>query len=307
MKNNTGKKRKWLTYLIISLASFVISMVFIFLADALQIDVFYEVPRFIDKLAAVITYGMLTVSMLSFAAAIVYLIRSLTERATSKYVPPETSARKSNRKPQKVDRRALYDTDDVMQLGKGSQPMTWLYVGLFLCSLFPVGIFFLVRKMIEEKTRYYENGIRLTIFGGVVMALAVPALVIFFTQDTFETISILFAVPFSIGFLMVVSGLYFKHKGRINHDYMTILKIDRITRLDKIAQIMKTDYAHSEDVVQKLIDNNLLRDAYIYHRDKEVIIPDVSEKIAIKCRCCAATTVLYSQDERKCVYCGERL
>ena len=88
---------------------------------------------------------------------------------------------------------------------------------------------------------------------------------------------------------------------------MTILKIDRITRLDKIAQIMKTDYARSADVIQSLIDNGLLKNTYIYHRDKEVIISGISEKIACKCRCCGATTVLYGTDIRECVYCGERI
>ena len=153
----------------------------------------------------------------------------------------------------------------------------------------PVGTFLAIRKIFEEKTRYYENGIRLIIFGGFLMLLSAPMLYAFVGQDTFDPISLFFVVPTSLGLLMLLSGVYFKHKGKVNLDYMTILKIDRITRLDKIAQIMKTDYAHAADVIQGLIDNGLLKNAYIYHRDKEVIISGISEKIACKCRSCGAT------------------
>lgn len=79
-KKTTRKKQKWLICLIISLASELSSFVVMFLAEKLQIDMFYTAPRFIDKLFSAICYGLMTVSMLSFAAMIVYLVKLATKK-----------------------------------------------------------------------------------------------------------------------------------------------------------------------------------------------------------------------------------
>ena len=100
------------------------------------------------------------------------------------------------------------------------------------------------------------------------------------------------------------SGL---RRGRIADAYMKIITVDRVTAIREIAARMQTTYASAADNIQKLIDAGQLCNAYIYHRDGEVIVPGISRKQAWYCRSCGGTTVLYANDTRMCEYCGAAL
>ena len=275
-------------------------------AEILDLDL-NNPTRFLEKLFFGIFVVALMASMLFFAAMIVFIVKRLTSKTVDKYVPPQVSANAAASRPEKITSQMLYGKDDIMYLGNAAEPMTWLRVGVFLVFLCPMGVFLAIRKVIEEKTHYYENGQRLIIFGVIMMVLTAPMLYVPIKQDQFDPISLAFVIPLLLALLMLVFGFVFKHKGKVNNDYMILLKIDRITGLDEIARIMKTDYAHAAAVIQNLIDSDLLRDAYIYHKDRAVIIFGISEKIALKCKSCGATTVLYKTDKHECVYCGAEI
>lgn len=298
---------KWLRYLLFSIALIFIMCAFMMIGEEVFHLDFDNMSRLADKIYFDIFIVMMFVWIGINIALVVSVVKTLIARSASKYTPPELPAGNENRRLKIIDRRRLYDSDHVMQFGAQSTPMSWPYVALFLLIMCPIGVFLLIRKVIEEKSRYYENGISMIMLGSVATCFSLPSLLAFFTQETFEKISLFFLVPAFLGLSMIVSGLVFRNKGKTRDDYMIVLKLDQITRLDAIAQIMKTDYVHAADVIQGLIDDESLKGAYIYHKDREVIMPGISEKIAVRCRSCGATTVLYSTDKHECAYCGEVL
>ncbi len=307
MKNIIRKLPLWLWCLIGSIVLFLIAcLVMVVGAELLGLD-FNNAPRLADKLFVALWAILLTASMLLFAAMVVFVVKGFTARAGNGYTPPQTVSGSTSSRRKRAAAAELYDSAVEMQLGTDTAPMTWLRVGVLMVFFCPVGVFLAIRKTVEEKAFYYENGSRLIVFGVAAMILSAPLFRVFFGADAFDSMLLAFALPFLLGLLMLSFGLLIRHKGRVNNDYMTILKIDRITDLDRIAQLMKTDYTHAAAAVQNLINSDLLKNAYVYHRDREVIIPGISEKIALKCGRCGATTVLYQTEKHECVYCGAEI
>jgi hypothetical protein len=109
------------------------------------------------------------------------------------------------------------------------------------------------------------------------------------------------------GAAFITAGILMKRTGRVNNAYMTAITIEHVTKIDTLAAMMKTDYSGVVKTVQRLIDSDLLKGAYIYHRDGVIIVQGVSERVAVRCRMCAGTTVRYKSDKNECVYCGAEL
>lgn len=301
------KLPKWLRWLLISVGLFLCSTMVAFIAEeVLHLDL-QNTPHFLDKVFTGLIIILVFPILAFFSAAVVSLIKLLIAKSTAKYTPPETTDEIPRKHSEKINVRRLYEADHVLRFRNAREPMTWPLVCMGLVVLCPFGIFLTIRKVVEEKTRYYENGISMIIIGAVPIVFTIWVPISFFVHDEFDWMSVVFLLPTLLGMLMILFGIVVWRKGKTNNDYMIILKVDQVTRLDDIARLMKTDYAHATNVIQNMIDNDLLRGAYIHHTDREVILPGISEKIALCCRSCGATTVLYSTDEHVCAYCGAEI
>lgn len=306
MKRWLEKRPIWLRLLLYSVALFLVAVVYAAIGEGVFHFDMDDAPRIADK---VFMGGFMILVFIwngLVIAVVVSIVKAVIARAKTKYTPPDVSVVKNSRRPDKIERRQLYDSDKEFQMRHADAPTTWGMVCMGL-AFFPLGFFLMIRKLIEEKSRYYENGITVSVIGAVILVLSSLPTAAFCTQIEFEMISLIFLFPAVLGIGMITAGLLIRHKGKIQDDYMIVLKIDKITKLDEIAQIMKTDYAHTAAVIQRLIDNEQLKGAYIHHTDREVILPGISGKIALRCRGCGATTVLYSTDKHECAYCGAEL
>lgn len=190
--------------------------------------------------------------------------------------------------------------------------INWTTVFLSMSVLFPVGIYYLIRKLSYEKMRYLSNGIILTIVGSAFVIITAPivALIITAAYGNLRDILLLTAFPGTYmltGLSMIITGIVLKQKGITNETYMTLVTEYEVTNLDSLRTELNTTYSDVTDRLMKLIDIDLLPDSYIYHKDREIIVPGISKKVAIKCNICMGTTVLYSNEEQICTYCGGKL
>ena len=252
----------------------------------------------------------------SAIALIVRAIKAIVKRSTAKHERlKEVSYNEINYSGdveatrQTTSERFSYNVDDTLHLDQSAPELSWGVVVLYLLILFPVGVFFMVRKIIHERTHYYDNGIKMIIMGAVFMALTVPVILLFLITgaDNTKSLIIVTMIPgvYAVfGAVSIVLGLIYKCKGKENETYMKAIVYEKITKIDTLAGIAKTSYSGAANVIQRLIDSDMLKGAYIYHKDREVIVPGISKKIAFRCKNCGGTTVLYANEKKECIYCG---
>lgn len=211
--------------------------------------------------------------------------------------------------------RSLKAREDILRVGVYAAPVHWGGIILLLILLPPFGIYLLILKTTYEKARYSINSVWTIVIGVLLMLPSLFWLVLFMATsggfqgiiDSWSPLILFFFIGFPIGLACIVLGLVLHHLGKENDAYQRLILIEEVTDLYRIAERMHANYAHVTRVIERLIDYGILPDAYIFHRDHEVIVPGVSKKIALRCKNCSGTTVLYTNEERICAYCGGKL
>ena len=305
MKKQTNNKA-WLVWLIIALVLFLFSLPLVMM---LVTDPESEVKQLFAGLLAM---G----SMVAFAMMIRSFVKLTREKTMANFKEPEAESfsevteEKIPVNSVNVSKKLLvktytYNTDDSESVCSWGLVFLWFIIGLA-----PVGIYYFIRKLLNEKYHIYENGLMSLLLGIVLIIFFSPMMIIILIESGFSDLfgaGLIFSVQTIIGIILIVCGIVYMHKGKQNAEYMIIITNERITNIDEISKRMKTTYAKSSRIIQDLIENGFLKKAYIYHKDREVIVPGISKKIALKCNNCTGTTVLYSNEEHICEYCGAKL
>ena len=192
---------------------------------------------------------------------------------------------------------------------KENGPITWLKIVFFSFVLFPVGLYFMYRKIHFEKLKYYYNGMNTLIYGTTVFLLFGSfSILIGLSAQTPPFILFIPSLLFTLlGLTEMIIGFVVKEIGKTNDKIIKTLFVDKITDIDEIAKIFKSNYFKTCKKIQGLIDSDILNNIYIHHKEREIIINGISNKIALKCKNCAGTTVLQENDERICCYCGAKI
>ncbi|MBR4727832.1 MAG: hypothetical protein IK080_08090 [Clostridia bacterium] len=314
MKEKNGRKKlpNWLRCLIGSIVFFLLASGAIMLFESMGVDMNHP-TGVIENLLLWVWILLLLASMGFFAGMIVFIVKAISAKATARDSSPKETVYGKTISEGRTNGRVKYyhyNKDDTLHLKNATSDMTWGYVVTFLIVLFPVGVFFLIRKLIHEKTHYYDNGIKTIMLGCFVFVPAVLFLISLLVSENGAPpwmLLVIAVVASAAGLIALIAGFWLKHRGAMNNAFMSAITIDRITSIDTLSEKMHTDYSGAVRVIQRLIDAELLEDAYIYHKDRIVIVPGISEKIAVKCSMCGGTTVLYSSEKRECRYCGAEL
>lgn len=191
---------------------------------------------------------------------------------------------------------------------KDPEQITWGRIILIFLVFNPIGLYMIFRKINFETRNHYYNGITMIILG---FAVTIPSLIfgILLLPDLLSAIIICTFTAYWIlvGIVLIILGFVYKAKGKLINKYINLLFVQKITKINEIARILNRTYSTVSNDIQTLIDNGTLKNIYIYHAEKEVIINEISNKIAIKCINCAGTTVLNKNDEQFCAFCGAKL
>lgn len=183
-------------------------------------------------------------------------------------------------------------------------PYSWGQVAAAFAIMPPLGLFYMIHKTCQERQILRLNGVKLVVIGSTVLLLTFP-LILSILLARADAIILLVPGMYAVCSVVPIAlGLRLLHQGKINDLFLDLILDEKTTRIDQLATHTSMTYAKVTKKVQWLIDNDLLSGAYIYHQDKEIIVPGISSRIAIKCKNCAGTSVLYANDARVCVYCG---
>ena len=290
------KLPRWAVYLIGTVVSFVLTALLLPLEDTA-----------LGGLATNLGILCIFAHLAFLVALIVHLLRRIVARATRDHAAVEAELRQQDASDARRARATGSDGASLPPPSPAESP--WWAVIVLLVTVFPVGIYLVILKTAYEKARYFSNGVRLIVLGAVLM---VPSLGFILTLllTGADSTSILLqlcglaGIPGLAGLFCFVFGWVLRHLGGENDAYRRLILVEKVTDMPTITRRMGTDYAHATRVIERLMDAGLLPDAYLYHRDHELIVPGVSKKIALRCKNCSGTTVLYSNEPHICDYCG---
>lgn len=185
----------------------------------------------------------------------------------------------------------------------------WWSILILSFILPPLAVYYTIRKLTEETDLCSRNSRRVIVIGSVFMLCGAAEIVFVRLSGSGAEVALYVLPAFSafFGAVYLAIGLFWYVRASTYDRYVLALRRDKITNIDEIARRMRTTYARAAQHIREMIERDLLPDAYIHHAEHEVIVPGVSEKIAMKCSGCAATTVLRKNEERICAYCGTNL
>lgn len=212
----------------------------------------------------------------------------------------------------------------------------WLVIIIMFFLFFPVGIYMLVKKMIDEKSNYIKNGKSLRIFGVILIGIGIMYLILGIagelkTEDGSSVVGgiIMMLLIFGGGgvFALYKAQGYIK-KGTKYNRYLSIITSDQSTSIDNIAATYPTTYEQAVEDLQSMINDGFFPKARIDLNQRELIIPGENsfvnapvnqefanppaanlnaQPITVKCKNCGATNTIVPGTANECEYCGSPL
>jgi len=196
---------------------------------------------------------------------------------------------------------------------------------LLLICFWPVGLFMLYRRLTSDKTDLMRNSNVMRNFGIGFIAFAVLA----FTGEISNLINgtgqdILFGMVlwllFAIGgVLMIWKAGEIKTKAQNYRKYIDLVVNQSIASIAEITRITQFAPQQVNDDLQKMIDMEFFRGAYIDHQDNRIVLPVKAKVVessthadnhpvapgrAVHCDSCGANSVILIGQIDACDYCG---
>lgn len=211
----------------------------------------------------------------------------------------------------------------------GKRTPGWV-VFLGFIFFFPLGIYFLHRRLTEDKTESLRNSKIVSVIGWILVSLGVLYISLLFTTDNnaegFTSVIIAFIF---LGGIFIVPGLRIlygarkmKQKGMRYNRYYHIIN-GKVSSIAEIARSVVVPPKVALTDIQEMIDCGFFPGAYIDLNRQEIILPGSQNNIhqvilnqanqkekrkkAINCPNCGANGVVTEGTTTECEYCGTPL
>lgn len=205
---------------------------------------------------------------------------------------------------------------------------SWAIIILMFFLFFPVGIYMLVKKMIDEKFNYIKNGNSLRVLGWILIGFAAIYLISGLTGDlqTEEGSSIVGSIIMMLiifgggGAFSLYKGFSYINKGKKYKRYVSIINSSNDTLLDNIAAAYPTSFEKAAEDIQSMIDDGYFMNAYVDLNRRELVMPQKAASVnvtanqnpstsgrilkSLKCKNCGATNTVALGAINECEYCG---
>lgn len=216
---------------------------------------------------------------------------------------------------------------------KEKKSTSWGVIILVLIFFWPVGLFLLYRKITGDKEAALKNSKVLNIIGGVFLAFAIIYLLMAITGNLKTRDGSSAVKSLITAFLFFGGGgtfmIYTAKKMKVNSErlkkYIAIVINNNETSIDNIAAAIPTSYDKAIKELQKMIDNNYFKNAYIDVSEREIVLPkkntqkettsniqrnspiNESEIKVVVCKNCGANNKVVEGQVCECEYCGSML
>ncbi|MDD3192468.1 MAG: TFIIB-type zinc ribbon-containing protein [Oscillospiraceae bacterium] len=205
---------------------------------------------------------------------------------------------------------------------------SWGIIALWLILFFPVGIFFIVKKMTGDKFSYIKNGKALKNLGVVLICFAGLYLIMLFTGDlTAGPVLSIILIFGGSGALCLYKGMEYIKRGTKYNRYVAIINASNDLLVDNIAAAVPTTYDQAVKDIQSMLDDGFFMNAYLDLNKRELIMakaapqPNViannmfvgsqgatnNQPHSVKCPNCGATNTVVPGAKNECEYCGSPL
>lgn len=212
---------------------------------------------------------------------------------------------------------------------------SWGIIALWLILFFPVGIFFIVKKMTGDKFSYIKNGKGLRVLGYVLLGFALIYLIMAFsgeleTEDGSSIVGGVIVAEIIFGgggALCVFKGMEYIKRGTKYNRYVAIINASNDLLIDNIAAAVPTTYDKAIKDIQSMLDAGFFMNAYLDLNKRELIMakaapqPNViannmfvvsqgatnNQPHSVKCPNCGATNTAVPGAKNECEYCGSPL
>ena len=216
-----------------------------------------------------------------------------------------------------------------MAMYNGKRTSGWVVFFWFI-FFFPLGIYFLHRRLTEDKTESLRNSKIANVLGWILVSIGVLYISMLFTTDNnaegFTSVIIAFIF---LGGIFIAPGLRvlygarkMKMKGMRYNRYYHIIN-GKVSSIAEIARSAVVSPKLALTDIQEMIDCGFFPGAYIDLNRQEIILPGsrnnihpvilnqasqkVKSKKAINCPNCGANSVVTEGIATECEYCGTSL
>lgn len=197
-----------------------------------------------------------------------------------------------------------------------NKTMSWGWIIFWFVIFWPVGIFFLFKKLNGDKTATLKNSKTVAIISYVLIGMGVIYLIMTFTED-----SSIFAAALLFGgggVLVNIVARNMKKNGEKYKQYIGLIINQQLTQIDNIAASVGVGYDVAKTDLQKMIDLGYFVGAYINDGSREIILAkpvatNASEQFTtgtgaqtrvVTCKSCGANNTAIVGQVKECEYCG---
>jgi hypothetical protein len=211
----------------------------------------------------------------------------------------------------------------------GKRTSGWV-VFLWFIFFFPLGIYFLHRRLTEDKTESLRNSKIVNVLGWILVSLGVLYLCLLFTPNNIAqgltgvmiAAVFLFGIFIAPGLRVLYGARKMKIKGMRYNRYYHIIN-GSVSSIAEIARSAAVPLKVAVTDIQEMLGSGFFPGAYIDLNRQEIILPGsrnnihsvnlnqanqkVNRKKAINCPNCGANGVVTEGTVTECEYCGTPL
>ena len=202
---------------------------------------------------------------------------------------------------------------------KKTETHSWALVIFLLIIFWPVGVYFLVKKLSVDKQASLSSGRKMMIWGWVIVGMGIISwgtlIEDSLVSGTFGTLFFIFA-----GLALVYVG----RKSSINAEkyksYIDIIVNKKVRSIATISSAIPVTHDIAIKDIQEMIKKGFFEDAYINYNVDEIVLSSADgidakinnhsntnqkvQMIVVPCNGCGANNKVEKGEVEKCQYCG---
>lgn len=191
---------------------------------------------------------------------------------------------------------------------------SWALVIFLLIIFWPVGIYFLIRKLSGDRKASLSSGRKMTIWGWVIAGMGIISWTSLMEDGIIDgTLGMLFFV--SLGLTLVYLGKKSSINAAKYKKYISLIINRRLRSIATISSAIPVSHDSAIKDIQEMIDKGFFEDAYINYNLDEIVFSEENEAdervkqhkvdmIVVPCNGCGANNKVEKGRVEHCQYCG---
>lgn len=210
---------------------------------------------------------------------------------------------------------------------------SWTLIIVLLIFVWPVGLFFLVQKLRNDKTAVFQKSSVLKYISYVLIGFGAISIILTLTGQMEQTVDgvttvvtgsdMIFYIVVSL--LFIAGGVLILRKSRSieaerkqYRDYISLIVNSKVTSIAKISSTLAISATQVTQDLQNMIDKGYFQNAYIDKTKQCIVLENHSQNVTtqenidndfrtVVCPGCGAQNVIKGHGTTECEYCGTLL